>query len=265
MQKNILLFLICFLLSFSSFCQKIAILGALPEEVQLLESALVKPKTKMILGFPFKTGKLNGKKVIIGETGVGKANAAMITALIINTFHPKAIIFTGIAGAVNPDLNQGDILIGDKLTYHDYGRLTNEGLTTNPTRNPHTKKNNPLYFLADSNLVILANRASKTIDLQGFNEKSQKPNIMIGTIVTGDTFVASSKAVQSFREKHGADATEMEGAAVAQICFQENIPFLVIRSISDKANEAAQVDFQTFKKIASDNSAILVKAILGNL
>jgi adenosylhomocysteine nucleosidase len=264
MKKAVFIVFFIFL-SFSGLCQRIAILGAMPEEVQLLEKELIRPKTKMIMGLPFKTGTLNGQKVVIGETGVGKVNAAMTTALIINQFHPKVIIFTGIAGAVNSELNQGDILIGNQLTYHDYGRLTNDGLSTNPTRNPHTKKNNPLYFKADSNMVLLAKKASESIDLQKLTVNSPKPKIIIGTIVTGDTFVASSKAVQSFREKYMADATEMEGAAVAQICHQENIPFLIIRSISDKANEAAQVDFQTFKKIASDNSAILVKAILGKL
>ncbi len=105
-------------------------------------------------------------------------------------------------------------------------------------------------------------QASQNLDLQGVTPNSPAPRISTGTIVTGDTFVASSTAVDNFRKTYQADATEMEGAAVAQICFQQNIPFLVIRSISDKANEAATVDFQTFKKIASDNSATLVKAII---
>jgi adenosylhomocysteine nucleosidase len=253
------------LLSTSSFAQIIAILGAMPEEVQLLESALKHPKTKNVLGFEFKTGKLNGKKVVIGETGIGKTNASMTTTLIIKTFHPKSIIFTGIAGAVNKELNQGDILIGQKLTYHDYGRLTNEGFVANPTRNPHTKKANPQYFIADSVLVDLANQAAQSVDLKHITFNLPAPRIFTGTIVTGDTFVASSIAVDNFRKKYQADATEMEGAAVAQICWQQSVPFLVIRSISDKANETAPADFQTFKKIASDNSATLVKAIIKKL
>ncbi len=264
-MKIKLLFLLIILLSSTCFAQRIAILGAMPEEVQLLESQLKRTKTKKILDFEFKTGKLNGKKVVIGETGIGKVNASITTTLIIKQFSPKVIIFTGVAGAVNPDLNQGDILIGKRLSYHDYGRLTNEGLNFYPTRNPHTKKQNPQYFTADSLLIILAKESSQNLDLQKVTVNSPKPRVLTGTIVTGDTFVASSVAVEGFRKNYQADATEMEGAAVAQICFQQNLPFLIIRSISDKANEVAPADFQTFKKIAADNSAILVKAIIKNL
>jgi adenosylhomocysteine nucleosidase len=264
-MKIKLLFLLIILSSSTCFAQRIAILGAMPEEVQLLESQLKHPKTKKILGFEFKTGKLNGKKVVIGETGIGKVNASITTTLIIKQFSPKVIIFTGVAGAVNPDLNQGDILIGKRLSYHDYGRLTNEGLNFNPTRNPHTKKQNPQFFLADSLLIILAKESSQNLDLQKVTANSPRPRVLTGTIVTGDTFVASSVAVEGFRKNYQADATEMEGAAVAQICWQQHIAFLVIRSISDKANEVAPADFQTFKKIAADNSAILVKAIIKNL
>ncbi len=264
-MKNRLIFFVIFLLSSTSFAQRIAILGAMTEEVELLQSQLKRAKTKEILGFQFKTGKLNGKKVVLAETGIGKVNASIVTTLIINQFSPKIIIFTGVAGAVNPALNQGDILIGKGISYHDYGRLTNDSLSFYPTRNPHTKKFNPQFFVSDSLLIVSANRASKEVTLKKITPDSPMPKILEGIIVTGDTFVASSKAVDGFRRNYQADATEMEGAAVAQICFQQNLPFLIIRSISDKANEAAPADFQTFKKIAADNSAILVKAIIKNL
>lgn len=264
-MKTRFIFFVLFLLSTTSFAQRIAILGAMTEEVELLQSQLKGAKTKEILGFKFKTGKLNGKKVVLAETGIGKANASIVTALIIKQFSPKAIIFTGVAGAVNPDLNQGDILIGKRLSYHDYGRLTNDSLKFYPTRNPHTKELNPQFFLSDSTLIMVANQAAKGIELKKITADSPQPRISTGTIVTGDTFVASSVAVAGFRRNYQADATEMEGAAVAQICFQQNLSFLIIRSISDKANEAAPADFQTFKKVAADNSAILVKAIIKNL
>lgn len=248
-----------------SVAQKIAILGAMPEEIQLLESQLKHIRTKNILGFQFKTGKLNGKKIILTETGIGKVNAAVVTTLIIKEFRPQSVIFTGIAGGISENLNQGDIVIGNRLTYHDYGRLTNEGLSTNATRNPLTKKLNPVYFSSDSILVEKAIQASKEIRLLKISTDSPQPMVSVGTIVTGDTFVTSSTAVSNFEKNLQANATEMEGAAVAQVCYQQNIPFLVIRSISDKANEKASVDFMTFKKIASDNSATLVKEILKKL
>lgn len=264
-MKTRLVFFVTLLLSSTSFAQRIAILGAMTEEVELLQSELKGVKTKEILGFTFKTGKLNGKKVVLSETGIGKVNASIVTTLVIKQFSPKKIIFTGVAGAVNPDLNQGDILIGKRLSYHDYGRLTNDSLTFYPTRNPHTKQLNPQFFLSDSTLIMVAKKAAKGIALKNITPTSPQPRVSAGTIVTGDTFVASSVAVAGFRRNYHADATEMEGVAVAQICFQQNIPFLIIRSISDKANEAAPADFQTFKKVAADNSAILVKAIIKHL
>lgn len=266
-QKYIYLLAFLYVISapYSALAQRIAILGAMPEEIQLLESQLTKVRTRHILGFQFKTGKLNGKKIVLTETGIGKVNAAVVTTLIIRGFRPKSIIFTGIAGGISQELKQGDIVIGNRLTYHDYGRLTNEGLSTNATRNPITKQLNPLYFSSDSMLVIQALSAAKEVKLQKMSVEGSQPNISVGTIVTGDTFVTSSTAVSHFEKALAARATEMEGAAVAQVCFQQNIPFLIIRSISDKANEKASVDFQTFKKIASDNSAMLVKEILKKL
>jgi adenosylhomocysteine nucleosidase len=264
-QKYIYLVLILFSSLTPTFAQRIAILGAMPEEIQLLESEMSHIKTKNVLGFQFKTGKLNGKKIVLTETGIGKVNAAVVTTLIIKEFHPESVIFTGIAGGISEALKQGDIVIGNKLTYHDYGRLTNEGLNTNATRNPITKQLNPLYFSSDSLLVLQALSAAKEVTLQKMSSEASLPNISVGTIVTGDTFVTSSTAVSNFEKTLQASATEMEGAAIAQVCFQQNIPFLIIRSISDKANEKASVDFQTFKKIASDNSATLVKEILKKL
>ncbi len=261
----LLFILLTTLISLPTFAQRIAILGAMPEEIQLLESQMSHIKTKNILGFQFKTGKLNGRKIVLTETGIGKVNAAVVTTLIIKEFQPKSVIFTGIAGGISEALKQGDIVIGNKLTYHDYGRLTNEGLSTNATRNPITKQLNPLYFSSDSILVLQAMSAAKEVNLQKMSAEASQPNISVGTIVTGDTFVTSSTAVGHFEKTLQASATEMEGAAVAQVCFQQNIPFLIIRSISDKANEKASVDFQTFKKIASDNSATLVKEILKKL
>lgn len=250
------------LLPLNSKAQRIAILGAMPEEIQLLESQMTHAHTKTIMGFQFKTGKLNGQEIVLSETGIGKVNAAMVTTLILKEFQPKSVIFTGIAGGISQDLKQGDIVIGSRLTYHDYGDLTNEGLSTNPTRNPITKERNPLYFPSDSGLVSLAIKASKDVTLQKMSAEATQPNISVGTIVTGDTFVTSSTAVGHFQKTLQANATEMEGAAVAQVCFQQHVPFVVIRCISDKANEKASVDFETFKKIASDNSATLVKEIL---
>ncbi|HEX8279115.1 MAG TPA: 5'-methylthioadenosine/S-adenosylhomocysteine nucleosidase, partial [Segetibacter sp.] len=126
---------------------------------------------------------------------------------------------------------------------------------------------NPVYFPGDSNLIILAGQAAEKLALDSIirQERRMVPKIIKGTIVTGDVFVSSLAATQMLRRKMKADATEMEGAAVAQACWQQQVPFIVIRSLSDNAGNNAYDDVKKFYHVAAHNSAKLVVAILGKL
>lgn len=242
----------------------VGILGAFPEEVRYIMS-LIEQKTEFTIRHTvFVDGILKGQHVVVALTGIGKVNAAMTTILMIELFEPKEILFTGIAGAVNPDLSPGDLVIGKMLAYHDFGMLTPEGLLHQPTRNPFTMKENPEYFRSDSSLVKLAEAAGKKLTLEKISDGaiSRSPKILTGTIVTGDIFVASETATKDLRNQLNAEATEMEGAAVAQVCHQQKVPFLVIRSMSDNAGSNAQADVKNFYHIAARNSATFLLKIL---
>jgi adenosylhomocysteine nucleosidase len=240
------------------------ILGAFRDEANYLLTQLQQKKEIVIQQVHFTEGILSGRHVVIAQTGMGKVNAAMTTTLMLEHFQPREIIFTGIAGALNPQLLPGDLVIGTRVTYHDYGIVDPDTMLHRPTHNPFTLKENPLYFTCDTQLVSYARRLSNTISLEKIhrNDTDQSPRIITGTIVTGDVFVSSATAAKSLQQQLQADATEMEGAAVAQVCFQQHVPFIVIRSMSDNANDHAHTDVASFYEVAAHNSARFVMGIL---
>jgi len=243
-----------------------AILGAFYEEVRILQESLKDRKEENIRGVRFVTGTLNGRRVVVAETGIGKVNAAMTTTLLVQVFQPQEILFTGIAGGLNPDLMPGDIVIARTVTYHDFGTMSsNNRQLSRQTRNPINKELNPEYFPSDSALLIKAQQGARLARFENISLTNRSPQVIVGQIVTGDVFVSSSEKVQQLRRDYKADATEMEGAAVAQVCWQLKVPCLVIRSLSDKADENASGDMMTFYKTAAKNSAALVTAIAGLL
>ena len=212
-------------------------------------------------------GRMGDRPVVIAWTGVGKVNAAMTATLLIEHFQPSRVIVTGIAGAVDPNLEPGDIVIATRTAHHDMGVIWPQGLEPGGVRNRLTGEDNPTFFPADNMLLAAARRAAEQASFEPVSLKAgERPTrILFGTIVTGDSFVASKAKCAELEEEFGADAGEMEGAAVAQICYQRRIGCLVIRSMSDKADESAVVDKQMFYEMAARKSAGLVKEIIRHL
>ena len=243
------------------------ILGAFPKEVVMLEEQITEKKEQTIEGKRFVVGRLSGRRVALTWTGIGKVNAAMTTTLMIEHFKPNEVIFTGIAGGINPDLLPGDIVIAERVAHHDLGVVTPSGFEARGVINPLTGRRNPVFFPANERLLKLAELTAKEVELEPLKTSigERVPRIIKGVVVTGDAFIASSAKGIELREKLGADAVEKEGAAVAQICYQRGIPYLVIRSISDKADEKAREDLEKFLKMAAENSARLVARIAEHL
>ncbi|MHC4395752.1 MAG: 5'-methylthioadenosine/adenosylhomocysteine nucleosidase [Planctomycetota bacterium] len=240
-----------------------AILGAFPKEVIMLKEQVANKEVHIIEEMEFVSGKLRGKKVAIAFTGIGKVNAAMTSGLMIEHFKPSEVIFTGIAGGINPDLEPGDIVIGTKTAQHDLGFFTAEGIKHRGTRNPLTGRRNPVFFEADERLLKLAERAAKQVKLKTVTTSSgeRTPKIIKGVIATGDVFVSSAAKSAELRGSLEADVVEMEGAAVAQICYQRGVACIVIRCLSDKADAKARQDWQKFHELAAENSARFVTEI----
>ncbi|MGF1559464.1 MAG: 5'-methylthioadenosine/adenosylhomocysteine nucleosidase [Flavobacteriaceae bacterium] len=257
---RIALFLLV-LISLNLRSQRLAIMGAMDEEIAILTDSLKNKKELTKGGVTFYKGKLKGKKVIILKAGIGKVNAAYSTAILLDNFKVEGLIFTGVAGGLDPEIKPGDIVIGENLVQYDFGELKNDTFETWPTRN--LIKNNarsPLFLPVDKNLLALSTQASASVTLAPI--EGHIPKFYVGTIVTGDTFVSDASKAKNLYTDFNALATEMEGAAVAQVSTMLGVPFIVIRSCSDNANSNAHTDYFKFVKIASVNSAQLVLAIL---
>jgi len=240
-----------------------ALLGAFYTEVMMIEEQLSDKQQQRIEGMRFVTGKLHGIPVVVAWTGIGKVNAAMTTTLLLEHFTPNGVIFSGIAGGVNPKLAPGDIVIAAETAHHDMGILAEDGFYNRGVINPLEGERNPVYLPADQRLLGLAEKAADEVELEKIKTTvgERIPKIIKGIIVTGDIFVASKAKCEELREMLNADAVEMEGAAVAQICYQRQIPHLVVRSISDKADETAREDSMMFQEMAAKNSSTLITRI----
>jgi adenosylhomocysteine nucleosidase len=242
----------------------IALLGAFWTEVELLEEQVTDARVQKIEGMRFVTGKLKDRNVVVAYTGIGKVNAAMTTTLLLEHFKPREVIFTGIAGACNPQLHPGDIVMAEMTAHHDMGRLTADGFVPRGVINPLDAWRNPVLLPADKHLLNRAQKAAEQVKLEPIETAADQRSLKIvtGIVVTGDVFVSSSEKCAELRQQFKADAVEMEGAAVAQICYQRSVPHIVIRSISDKADEQAIYDARVFQYLAAKNSSALVIEIL---
>lgn len=259
MIKKLLLafFLIC---SVSAHAQRIAIMGALDQEIAILLDSMKGKKEVERAGLIFYTGKLKGQKVVVIKSGVGKVNAAYSTAILLNRFQPSRLIFTGVAGGLHPEALPGDIVIGTELVQFDFGQIDSTGFKVSPFRKLTGGRHDDLYIAADSKLLKQAELASEKVDYLPIS--GRKPRVFSGRIATGDLFVSHQETAQNLYTDHQALATEMEGAAVAHLCRSLGIPFLVIRSCSDNANQNARVNFNQFVEPAAINSAGLVLKLL---
>jgi len=203
-----------------------------------------------VAGSEFTFGKMNGAEVVLLRSGIGKVNAAMSTTILLEKYKPDCIINTGSAGGFNPDLNVGDAVISSEVRHHDVD-VTAFGYEYGQV--PQL----PAAFTADENLVKVAEEAAKEIE---------EIQIVKGMIATGDSFMNDPERVEFVRTKfEGLQAVEMEAAAIAQVAHQFNVPFVIIRSLSDIAGKESNLSFDQYLEKAGVNSANLGMKIVSKL
>lgn len=229
---------------------KIAIIGAMEEEVALLRENIQDRTQETVAGCEFTFGKMHGTEVILLKSGIGKVNAAMSTTILLEKYKPDYIINTGSAGGFHPSLNVGDAVISSEVRHHDVD-VTAFGYEYGQV--PQL----PPAFLADAKLVAVAEAAAKEIsDMQ----------IVKGVIATGDSFMSDPDRVAFVRGKfEDLQAVEMEAAAIAQVAHQFGVPFVIIRSLSDIAGKESDVSFDQFLDQAARHSAALVMKMVAAL
>lgn len=245
----------------------VGILG-IAREIAPIEKRLEDVREVSVRGYVFRVGTLNGRHVVVGRSGAGKVNAAIIATLLIGQFNPSAILFSGTAGAIDPALRQGDVVIGATVAYHDAGLQTAAGIRRRGMRNAVTGDLDPLLVPAPESLLSVARRSAQLLRLPPIRTSDgveKPPRIVEGVIVTGDVFLADNGRRGQLRDDLGAAAVEMEGAAVIQTCRQFAVPCLVVRSITDRADGDASANYEQFLVTASENAATLVAAVIAGL
>jgi len=259
-MKKLLILACLYFLSISIQAQRIAIMGALDQEIAILLDSMKSSRKVNKGGIDFYTGKLKGKKVVVLKVGVGKVNASYSTAILTENFNPSILIFTGVAGGLQPEAMPGDIVIGTKLIQVDFGQEDSTGFNVAPFRKLTGGSHEALYIDADPELISKSFAAANQMEFVPIS--GRKPKVFSGVIATSDIFVSSTEKAAWLFEEYDALATEMEGAAIAHICRTLGIPFVIIRCCSDNANNHARVNFNQFVGPASVNSARLVMGIL---
>lgn len=228
----------------------LGIISAMDEELEILLKDMDLHEEKKIANMTFNKGKLWNNEVVSVVCGIGKVNAAICTQILISNFNVDKIINVGVAGGISKDIYPGDIVIADNLVEHD--------MDTTAFGDPmgQIPRMDTFDFKCDEKLVETAKAAcDEASDFKTFS----------GRIVSGDMFVASLDKIQWLEKEFGALACEMEGASIAHVCYLNNIPFVVVRSISDNANNGAHMDFEKFTPIGVKNSTFILKTMLEKL
>ena len=256
----------------------LAIVSAFSGELTLIKEAMESEGKVRVVEegqWTFYVGRLQGVKVVAFYSGVGKVNAAAGTELLIQRFNVRAIIFSGISGGVAEFTDIGDITISSKVAHHDYGMVIpigglkrveypetadlDRGFVPGPV--PTYKEGivkRITFFEAHPDLIDLALRSSREIEFEPVPGTDRLPAVRVGVIVTGDQFIASTQKVEWLYQVFGALSTEMEGAAVAQVAYIHDMPWVIIRTNSDRADDIAEEIIIEFWEYAAETSAKLV-------
>ena len=229
----------------------IGIIGAMEDEVAQLKKNMEIEETTEVASLSFCRGKLSGREVVVVRSGIGKVNAAICTQILVDQFHVDVIINTGIAGSLDAEIDIGDIVISTDAVEHDMdASIFGDPIGQIPQMDTFS-------FPADESLVKLAKEV---------NEKAN-PDVhtWIGRVVSGDQFVSSGEKKEQLIRVFDAKCTDMEGAAIAHAAYLNKISCVIIRAISDKADNSAVVDYPAFEAAAIRHSVRLIEALVSEI
>ena len=228
----------------------LGIIGAMDEEVAKLKEHMTDVTVTTKASMDFYKGTLNNKEVVIVRSGIGKVNASICTQILIDDFHIDAVINTGIAGSLRNEINIGDIVLSTDTVEHDM-EATAFGYPVGQIPRMDT-----FSFEADKHLIALAKNCCEKVN--------PEVTVFTGRVVSGDQFISNKEKKNWLLETFDGYCTEMEGASIAHCAYLNNIPFLIIRAISDKADDSAQMDYPTFEALAIERSVKLMLEMVVN-
>ena len=227
------------------------IIGAMEEEIILLKEKMEIEVVVKKASMEFYQGRLNGHEVVLVRSGIGKVNAGLCAQILVDVFNVNRLINTGIAGSLKAEINIGDIVLSSDALQHDmdaraFGYARGE-----------IPRMDTLSFPADEELIALAKAACE--------EVNPEIHAFVGRIVTGDQFVAGREIKEEIASWTEGYCTEMEGAAIAQAAYLNKVPFVIVRAISDKADDSASMDYPEFEKKAIEHSVKLIENFVSRI
>ncbi len=228
----------------------LGIIGAMDEEVAKLKEHMTDVTVTTKASMDFYKGKLNEKDIVVVRSGIGKVNASICTQILVDDFSIDAVINTGIAGSLRNEINIGDIVLSTDTLEHDM-EATAFGYPVGQIPRMDT-----FSFKADETLMELAKKCCEKVN--------PEVSVFTGRVVSGDQFISNKEKKNWLIETFDGYCTEMEGAAIAHCAYLNNIPFLIIRAISDKADDSAQMDYPTFEALAIERSVKLMLEMVVN-
>lgn len=229
----------------------LGIIGAMKAEVEQLKQEMKQPEVVTVAGMEFYKGTIGEKEVVVVQSGIGKVSAALCVQILADRFGVDGVVNTGIAGSLKAEINIGDIVVSTDAIQHD---MDATGFGYEPGVIPRMPVS---CFEADKRLVKAAEDACK--------EAVPEVGVFAGRIVSGDQFISDRQVKNRITAQFGGMCTEMEGAAIAQAAYLNSIPFVIIRAISDKADDSATVDYPTFERQAIAHSVALVENFVARL
>lgn len=226
----------------------IGIIAAMVPEIEAVKAAMTDKETKKISGIEFVSGKLYGKDAVVAKCGIGKVFAAICTQTMILTYSPDYVINIGVGGTLTSKLTIGDIAISGDVVQHD--------MDTSPLGDPVGLVSgiNIVHFPADKRLTDGLMRAAAKVGV----------NSLVGTVASGDQFIASGEKKAFIRDSFSAVCCEMEGAAVGHVCYVNGVPFAVLRAISDSADDSSHMDYGEFVLFAAERSFNVISEFIKN-
>ncbi len=228
---------------------KLGIIGAMKIELDTLIENMDVSEKLTIAGMDFHRGLLDGLEAVIVQCGVGKVNAAICTQILCSCFQVTHIVNTGVAGSLSAQLDIGDFVISRDTVYHDFDcHVINEAYVVGQVPGMSVR-----FFEADKQLVRCAYLAAQSVN---------PGHVQIGRITSGDQFVAQKEHKMKIVDDTEAICTEMEGTAIAHTAWKNMIPFVIMRAISDKADDSAHMDYPTFEAIAARQSADVTRKLI---
>lgn len=229
---------------------KLGIIGAMSVEVALLKSYMTDSTVSVYAGMEFCQGNIDGVSCVVVQCGVGKVNAALCVQILCDCFQVTNIVNTGVAGSLCAELDIGDLVISEDAVYHDFD-CTPLGYAIGQVPGLDT-----LAFPADEAMISKAKAAAHQV---------QPGHFFLGRVASGDQFVSDKEVKDKIISTTNAICTEMEGAAIAHAAWRNGVPFVVLRAISDKADNSAQMDYPVFEEMAAKRCSDVIRAFVNQM